>query len=85
MEQNHISSFQFNDKGAIKISEVGGKGFSLINMTRASINIPPGFVLTVEFFRPWIQSLKTTQEWNSFLESSKEEIFKRSGNLAIFP
>ena len=35
------------------IAEVGGKGYSLIRMAEAGLQVPPGAVLTTEFFAPW--------------------------------
>ncbi len=44
----------FNNKNLPQISQVGGKGYSLIKMTQAGLRVPPGFVLSVNFFKPWI-------------------------------
>lgn len=48
------------------LSEVGGKALSLIKTSALRLPVPPGFVLTVSFFRPWLEQIKTTKEWKSF-------------------
>lgn len=68
-------------------AQVGGKGASLIEMTRAGLPVPPGFVLTTDFFQPWLEYLRATPEWNAFVEAvradapSDEELRTRAANL----
>ncbi|RCW46045.1 pyruvate,water dikinase [Halopolyspora algeriensis] len=68
-------------------AQVGGKGSALIEMTRAGLPVPPGFVLTTGFFRPWLEELRATAEWNAFVaavgadEPSDEELRKRTADL----
>ena len=47
------------------LSEVGGKGLSLVRMTQAGLPVPPGFILDVAFFEPWISKLRSTPEWET--------------------
>jgi pyruvate,water dikinase len=42
---------------------VGGKAFTLIELTRAGYPVPPGFVLTTAFFEPWLAQLRAAPEW----------------------
>ncbi len=57
-----------------QLSKVGGKGQSLIRMTQLGLPVPPGFVLTVEFFEPWMNELKLTDEWNNFVHSGGKNL-----------
>jgi len=67
--------YQFSDSyHHATLPEVGGKGISLIKMTHANLAIPPGFILTVLFFQPWIDELKKTSAWNDFLTTTTEEM-----------
>jgi len=50
--------FSFKDLNLPTIGQVGGKGYSLIKMSQAGFNIPPGFVLATAFFQPWIDELE---------------------------
>lgn len=50
--------YHFDTKDIVKLSEVGGKAKSLIETTRTGLNVPDGFVLTVEFFTSWVEDLK---------------------------
>lgn len=47
------------------ISEVGGKALSLIRTSALGFPVPPGFVLTATFFRPWLEQIKNTTAWKS--------------------
>jgi len=47
------------------LSEVGGKGLSLMQMAHAGLPVPPGFALSVAFFVPWIADLQATSEWRA--------------------
>ncbi len=60
--------YNFNTMEQPKLAEVGGKAKSLIETTKAGFPVPEGFVLTVEFFYPWLEKLKSEAEWNTFLE-----------------
>lgn len=67
--------------------KVGGKGSSLIEMTRAGLPVPPGFVLSTGFFQPWLEKVQATSEWSAFVraltadEPSDEELQRRSADL----
>ncbi len=43
-------------------------------MTRAGMPVPPGIVLTVDFFAPWIATLQVTPEWTTLLSAKGAEI-----------
>ena len=47
----------------------GGKGTSLGEMTQAGFLVPSGFVLTVEFFKPWLQNVEKSVVWKKSLEA----------------
>lgn len=51
------------------LAQVGGKAHSLILMTRHGLPVPPGCVLTVDFFTPWLESIKATPAWAAVLAS----------------
>jgi len=57
-------------------SEIGGKGYNLIQMLDAGICVPGGFVLGVTFFASWFETLKALPEWGAFLEASEEQLEK---------
>lgn len=50
-----------------KLSEVGGKALSLIKTSELHFPVPPGFVLTVSFFQPWLEKIKQTKAWKLFV------------------
>jgi len=51
-----------------QLSKVGGKGQSLIRMTQVGLPVPPGFILTTEFFQEWIDRIKSSGSWKAFLK-----------------
>ncbi|MFC1936044.1 PEP/pyruvate-binding domain-containing protein [Chloroflexota bacterium] len=55
--------YSFSTPDSPEIAQVGGKAFSLIQMTEAGLRVPPGFVLSVGFFEPWIDEIKSAPEW----------------------
>jgi len=66
--------FRFPGGSTATLSEVGGKGLSLIKSSESGLPVPPGFILSVEFFKPWLEQLKKTEEWSSFLQASPEQM-----------
>ncbi|MFO7680464.1 MAG: PEP/pyruvate-binding domain-containing protein, partial [Chloroflexota bacterium] len=51
------------------LTEVGGKGLSLMRMSQAGFPVPPGFVLTAVFFQPWFRQLEESGAWTAVLNS----------------
>jgi len=51
-----------------EISEVGGKGYSLIKLSSLNLNVPNGIVLTVNFFEPWVNRIKHSDLYQQFME-----------------
>jgi pyruvate,water dikinase len=49
--------------GRATVAEVGGKGHSLIRMAEAGLPVPPGAVLTTEFFAPWLDAIRASPTW----------------------
>ncbi|MCM1335163.1 MAG: PEP-utilizing enzyme [Bacteroides sp.] len=45
---------QFNEVGKNDVMTVGGKGANLGEMTRAGLNVPPGFVVTADAYRAFL-------------------------------
>ena len=57
-----------------QLNKVGGKGQSLIRMTQLGLPVPPGFVLTVDFFQDWLDSIKLTDEWKRFISADAADL-----------
>ncbi|MCD4784479.1 MAG: hypothetical protein K8T10_11715 [Candidatus Eremiobacteraeota bacterium] len=74
-----IYSFKGNDEPTLK--EVGGKGLSLIKMARHGLPVPDGFVLTVEYFKPWLEELRKHPQWENFINAQEEELATKSREL----
>ncbi len=64
-----------------ELTQVGGKAMSLILMTQHGLPIPPGFVLSVAFFEPWLRTIQQTPEWTQVLASSPGALKQRCDRL----
>lgn len=75
MTETTKSYYAFDSLSSSKaaLSEVGGKAQSLIDSLQAGFPVPPGFVLTVSFFGPWLQTVQTSSQWKSFLDDPSKE------------
>ena len=66
--------FTFASNELLQVDQAGGKALALIQMSGAGMPVPPGFVLTVNFFEPWIAILQTSPEWAAMKKSEASEI-----------
>ena len=66
--------FPFTTGETPELLQVGGKAMSLILMTQRGFPVPPGFVLSVAFFQPWLETLQNAPEWTRVLNSSPENL-----------
>ena len=55
------------------LTQVGGKGYSLIRMVEAGLPVPPGAVLTTEFFEPWFDEIKASTTWPALAEAAPDK------------
>mgnify|MGYP001420557082 CR=1 FL=1 len=76
-----VKVYSFPSKYKPALSEVGGKGLSLMVGSHEGLPVPPGFILTVAFFKPWLSQLKTTEAWSYFLNVKEYELEKASAAL----
>ena len=72
-----------NSKELPPISEVGGKGYSLIKLSSLNANVPNGIVLTVNFFKDWIEKIKQSNLYIEFLEFLKKEDNSKDCSLIL--
>ena len=69
MEKNDI--ILLNSKEIPEISKIGGKGYSLIKMTNIGLNVPPGIILCVDFFKKWINEIKNLELFKEYISNQK--------------
>ena len=55
------------------LAEVGGKGYSLIRMVEAGLPVPPGAVLTTEFFTPWFDEVQASTTWTALADATPDQ------------
>lgn len=72
------------------LSLVGGKGLSLMRMAAEGLPVPPGCILSVDFFSEWIATLQQTSAWERFvtapaeqLKAACDELKARAGELSL--
>ena len=63
------------------LSEVGGKGLSLIKGTQCGLPVPPGFILSVSYFLPWTNKLTKIQNDKTLSEYSNEQLIAYCSKL----
>jgi phosphohistidine swiveling domain-containing protein len=61
------------------LDQVGGKAMSLISMTEHGLPVPSGFVLTVAFFRPWLDLVVASAEWSQVLGNAAQDLEQSCG------
>jgi pyruvate,water dikinase len=66
--------FSFISSELPPLEQAGGKALALMQMTGAGMPVPPGFVLTVSFFEPWLDMLKQSPEWRVMAHARADEI-----------
>lgn len=49
--------------------------------SNAGLPVPPGTILTVHFFEPWMAALKNTEAWQVFLKADSEGLETVASNL----
>ena len=62
------SYYTFDCRTKASLAEVGGKAQSLIACTHAGFPVPLGLVLTMTFFKPWLQTIQETSEYKTFVQ-----------------
>ena len=72
-ENERKKIISLNSKYLPEISEVGGKGYSLIKLYSLNLTVPNGIILTVDFFHDWIKSIKDSDLYKEFLDLLKKE------------
>ena len=69
--------YSFSTEPTPALDQIGGKAHSLIAATKAGFRVPDGFVLSVSFFRPWIEAVESSAVWAAFLGSAESELRQR--------
>ena len=67
ISNNYNIIYPLNSKFVPELSEVGGKGYSLIRLSSLNLNVPNGIVLTVAFFQDWIIEISKSSLYKSFI------------------
>lgn len=65
-------SLEIDERETATLTSVGGKGYSLMRGSQAGLPVPPGFILAVAFFRPWLDELKNSAAWVEFQKTGAD-------------
>ncbi len=65
--------YYLNEKKLPSLSQVGGKAKALIETTGAGFPVPEGIVLSVDFFEPWLNEVKGSEEFKKALSDTTKE------------
>jgi phosphoenolpyruvate synthase/pyruvate phosphate dikinase len=66
--------FSFDTTQLPNLDRAGGKALALIELTQAGMPVPPGFVLSVDFFKPWVDILNRSPHWSALTTAAANEI-----------
>jgi pyruvate,water dikinase len=66
--------YSIRDSTMPALTEVGGKGLSLVQSASAGLPVPPGFILSVSYFDDWLSPLRATDEFQRFLQAGQDEL-----------
>jgi len=73
--------YPFTTEETPDLEQVGGKGMSLIFMKQRNLPVPPGFVLTVDFFKPWLTHIQNHPAWEKTLSQYPENLKENTDAL----
>jgi len=76
--------YTFKDESLPTLDQVGGKGMSLITSKKQGFNVPQAALLATEFFKPWMEQLKSSSEWQAFVQASDDERVSVSKDVKDF-
>jgi pyruvate,water dikinase len=71
MDMTLIVSFPGTEQTIL--AQVGGKGYALIKMVEAGLPVPPGTVLTAQFFAPWFDEIKASAPWTTLTDAPPDK------------
>ncbi len=74
----------FNPIEVPDLRKVGGKAQSLILMTSKGMPVPQGFVLTADYFEPWIAKLQTYKEWQTLTDSDSKTSLQAQSRIKSY-
>lgn len=81
--------YDFHTKRPPVLGQVGGKAKALIESSRAGFPVPNGVVLSVAFFQEWLTTIKSSDEWHTFLQATTkkncDKIVEKAKHLTFTP
>ncbi len=69
--------YNLSTKDHTELSLVGYKAMSLIKMTNGGFIVPEGIVLSVDFFKEWIDTVENSIEWKDYAKSPSDFNYDR--------
>src|SRR6056297_239318 len=74
--------YLFNYDKEVRLAEVGGKAKALIETTNAGMPVPEGIVLSVSFFKEWLDEIKASKLWKLMLQDLTKDNCDQVKSLA---
>ncbi len=65
--------YHFTEKMTPGLSQVGGKAKALIETTQAGFPVPEGIALSVAFFQPWLDDVKSSDTFKAAIDEPTKE------------
>ncbi len=74
------------------LARAGGKGRALMELAAAGLPVPPGLIVTSEFFAPWFAALRASPGWSALVGAAPERwdepcaaLKRRAASLELDP
>ncbi len=68
-----MSQVAFFPGASLSVAAAGGKAAALMRLCEAGFDVPRGAVLTVDFFEPWFEQIRSTESWAALVNSAPEQ------------
>lgn len=63
----------YQDAAAPEVCEAGGKGKALWECSDRGLPVPPFLILTVSFFKPWMEQIRLSEEFQTAVRIADQE------------
>ena len=67
-----LNIISFNSEIIPDIKNIGGKALSLIKLKKLNMNVPPGIILSVDFFSDWLKLITLSTFWSKLINEIKD-------------
>lgn len=75
--------YHFKDSKIPELLQIGGKAKALMETIQAGFPVPEGIVLSVDFFKPWLENVKSSDEFKRCIKETNKDNCDAVKNIAL--